>query len=128
MKNKVNENQFQQGDVLIERIESLPKDVVPVNTTVLAEGEETGHMHCVSSEKGDAQILEYADKRKREEAEEKGEEYMFINADSGFVVKHNKHNPIDLTDNIKKFGAGLFSVRKVRIFDYLENEERAAQD
>lgn len=34
-----------QGDLLIVKVDSFPKDVVKRDNRVLAEGEATGHMH-----------------------------------------------------------------------------------
>ena len=43
--------QARQGDVFIERVDSLPEDLVPVEReggrVVLAHGEVTGHMHAI---------------------------------------------------------------------------------
>jgi hypothetical protein len=54
-KNKSNINQFRQGDVLIERVTSLPgviKKMAPENgRVILAHGEVTGHAHEIESPK-----------------------------------------------------------------------------
>ena len=39
-----NPGQFQQGDVWLQRVESIPADAEPVNSVVLAEG-EGHHLH-----------------------------------------------------------------------------------
>ena len=48
-----NNFQIRQGDVMVERIEELPSDAVPVETkekrVVLAYGEVTGHCHQIKS-------------------------------------------------------------------------------
>lgn len=44
---------IRQGDVLVERIPSLPKNIKPIarenGRVVLAHGEVTGHCHAISS-------------------------------------------------------------------------------
>lgn len=53
MKNK-NTKMWRQGDVLIERVDSLPQDLKPANENgrvILAHGEVTGHAHEVAEPK-----------------------------------------------------------------------------
>ena len=48
--NKIN-GQFRQGDVLIQKVASLPAGTKPQKTTmdvILAEGEMTGHAHRIT--------------------------------------------------------------------------------
>lgn len=48
---------YRQGDVLIERIDSVPDDAQPVpledGRIVLAHGEVTGHAHAIKSRHAD---------------------------------------------------------------------------
>lgn len=52
MKNKNSPTHYRQGDVLIERIDSLPKKRTKVaresGRVILAHGEMTGHAHAIS--------------------------------------------------------------------------------
>ena len=52
MKNKSQKTQYRQGDVLIERVASIPKTTTPVPTEngriILAHGEVTGHSHSLA--------------------------------------------------------------------------------
>lgn len=45
--------QFRQGDVLIERVESIPADAKPIKRedgrVILAHGESTGHAHAIAA-------------------------------------------------------------------------------
>jgi hypothetical protein len=49
--------QFRQGDVLLERIDKLPKNLKPVSHekgfVVLAHGEVTGHAHTIACEEAE---------------------------------------------------------------------------
>jgi hypothetical protein len=49
---KTNQTHYRQGDVLIERIGSLPKSIKPLarenGKVVLAHGEVTGHAHAIA--------------------------------------------------------------------------------
>jgi hypothetical protein len=44
---------YRQGDILIERIKSLPADIIKISNKdekiILAEGEATGHAHAITS-------------------------------------------------------------------------------
>ena len=44
--------QFRHGDVMVESVEALPKDVKQLQHLVLAEGELTGHSHRVAEREG----------------------------------------------------------------------------
>ena len=56
----MNQNQFRQGDLIIEQVDVVPSDavsVVPVaGRYVLAEGEATGHAHTI--EASDVELYE----------------------------------------------------------------------
>lgn len=49
---KKQQNQFRQGDVLVERILSVPSNLIPIarenGRVILAHGEVTGHAHAIS--------------------------------------------------------------------------------
>ena len=48
--------QWRQGDVLVERIDTLPEEAEPKGDGVLAEGEMTGHAHRLDAT-SDARVL-----------------------------------------------------------------------
>jgi hypothetical protein len=49
--------QYRQGDVLVERVDSIPQDAVLRNTNIVAYGEATGHNHSFGD--GRTQVLEH---------------------------------------------------------------------
>ena len=82
---------FRQGDVLLERIESLPKTAEHVRTDgdiVLALGEATGHHHSIR--KGNATL--YRDPKTQAS-------YVEI-AESLALLEHQEHAPIALDPGI----------------------------
>jgi len=75
---------YQQGDVYIEAIASIPsgKKINRKNgKIVLAEGERTGHAHVIVAPK--IKWIEANDKR-------------YLDASTGFTVQHEEHGTIDL--------------------------------
>lgn len=104
---------FQQGDVLIQRIETLPahlETIQPENGRyILAKGEATGHAHAVNDH-----ILLFKETDKN---------FLYCFADDYFTVLHEEHNPIVIPP-------GLYQVRQVRQFEYfkLENNVVLAND
>ncbi len=53
---------YRQGDVLLVEIDSLPDGVKPRASTVIAEGEVTGHHHVLES---DGEVMVYESKNGR---------------------------------------------------------------
>jgi hypothetical protein len=80
---------FQQGDVLLEKMESLPTEVgfkrSADNRIVLAYGEATGHAHAVSTQ--DAQLYTNGQER-----------YLFTTM--GASVVHEEHASIQLEPGV----------------------------
>jgi hypothetical protein len=76
---------YRQGDVLIQRVESIPNEAKPVarkaGKVVLAEGESTGHAHAIASRH--ASLLGHA-----------GAFYLLLLRRS--VLRHEEHGPITL--------------------------------
>jgi hypothetical protein len=78
MKNK---NQFRQGDVLIERVATIPQTAVKQKgRVILAHGEATGHAHEIH-EHGEAW---------------KDSEVLIVKTKKRSAVKHQEHAPIPL--------------------------------
>ncbi len=52
MKTKTTDRHYRQGDVLLERVDSLPRKLQPVarekGRVILAHGEVTGHAHAIA--------------------------------------------------------------------------------
>ena len=92
-----------QGDLLIKRINKLPKGLKPKKDKVLAEGEFTGHSH-----RFEGNTVVYA-----------GEEYFKVN-DSDVLI-HEDHKPI-------KFEPGVYTVNREREYDYFDKEVQRVRD
>lgn len=79
---------YRQGDVLIQRVGSIPKNVTaetPVNgRIILAYGEATGHHHSLEADAAD--WWKSADK-----------DEQFIDVKTDTAVVHQEHSKIDLT-------------------------------
>lgn len=103
--------QVRQGDVLIERVGSIPEGAVPVprdgGRVVLAYGEQTGHAHAIIEDG----VEQLADPIRREIS------YLAIKRD-GISVRHEEHGKIPL-------GGGTSRVTRQR--EYL-GEERRVRD
>ena len=102
---------YQQGDVIIERIEELPAGVKATQAKprgfVLAEGEHTGHAHVIDRLAG----IEFVEK----------DGLFYIKNDKPATVTHEEHKPIT-------FPAGLWRVRGVKEYDHFAEEARKVQD
>ena len=74
--------QARQGDVLIERIDAMPRDAMPVpGPTILAHGEATGHAHEIKSRY--ARLYEAAGQR-------------FLRVTRKATLRHQEHGEITL--------------------------------
>jgi hypothetical protein len=100
--------QVRQGDVLLVRVDSIPKSakVIERRKLTLALGEATGHSHTVTCEAGE--LLEDAATLER---------WMALPTESEVV--HQEHDPISLP-------AGKYKV--VRQREYSPEEIRNVQD
>lgn len=118
-----NKNHFQQGDVLLEKIDSkIEKKLTLVSESpqvVLAEGEVTGHHH-VAYPKIDPALFQGKNAPKIRFLKD-AEGNTFISTDNPITVVHEEHGVIEVP-------AGLFSLRKVNEFDYIEESVKKVQD
>jgi len=74
---------YRHGDVLIEKVRSLPKDASKQQHVTLAEGEITGHSHRIK-EKEAATLF-------------RSSRGLFLRVDkTGGTVIHEEHAPIEL--------------------------------
>ena len=96
----MNRLHYQQGDVIFEPTNGIPKGSTKVPSKpgeagiVVAEGEATGHRHlCV----GEAALLERKDER-------------FLQVESMSVVTHEEHGKVTLPP-------GSYKIRIVKEFD-----------
>jgi len=105
---------FQQGDVLLKSIDSVPsdaKDVAPRGRgLILAEGEVTGHYHAVPMEEVDDDIHMY---------EKNGT--LYLSSTKDFTVEHDEHH----TQSIP---AGTYKIGIVKEYDHYEDEIQKVRD
>jgi hypothetical protein len=104
---------FQQGDVLIHNNNAkLPKGAKPLNKDprgiVLAEGEATGHFHCIEDTEH-AQLYTL-------------DEILYLVVEEEEVtIKHQEHKSFTIPPGIYKVGG-------VQEYDYLTQEKRRVLD
>lgn len=101
---------YQQGDVLIKRIEKLPDDVKGVkqegSRVILAEGEHTGHAHAISSP--NAHLFEWNEK-------------LYLEATTEVEIKHEEHKTVIIPP-------GIYEIDRVREYDHFEEVARVVWD
>lgn len=84
--------QFRQGDVLLVRVDELPKerkDITPGDRIVLAYGEVTGHAHAIHEPRSKARLWDAGAER-------------FLQVIQQTTLRHEEHDPITLEPGIYK--------------------------
>ena len=141
---------FQQGDVIIRRIETLEKEKkdwngkttnlsdtnerwIQKDRVVIAEGEVTGHAHAFNNDLNkDVKISLYKNPRTSREnwtnSNGATPAYMEIESIAADLDKevvatltHEEHNPIELPP-------GIYRINQIQEFDYLTSETRVVVD
>ena len=97
---------FQQGDVTIKPVASIPEGASPVNTRVLREGEATGHAHRATGE--GVQLFLDGDT-------------LYMRVPEGTEVVHEEHKAITVPP-------GLYEIGAVREYDHFAEETRPVFD
>lgn len=97
---------FQQGDVTIKPVESIPEGAEPIKTRVLREGEATGHAHVATGE--GVQLFMRGDT-------------LYMRVPAGTEVVHEEHKPINVPP-------GLYEIGAVREYDHFAEESRVILD
>lgn len=104
--------QIQQGDVTLERLDRLPEgasEVTPkARGIVLAEGEHTGHAHCIVKHKDVAWMYEK-------------DGVLYVKALDTVTIEHEEHKPVTVP-------AGVWKIGIVREFDHFAQMERQVRD
>lgn len=100
---------FQQGDVIIERIDEMPDNLKKLEGGVLEEGETPGHYHQLDGDLTAVALYE----------DDSANKYLKTMAD--MVLKHEEHKPIAIPP-------GMYRVRKVQEFDHLNRVRRDVVD
>lgn len=103
---------IQQGDVIIESVETIPAATKPGKLSkghiVLAEGETTGHAHRIAAVAG--------------VVFREGENGMFyLQNKEDLTVTHEEHKTVFIPP-------GVWRVRKVQEYDHFAEEARAVAD
>jgi hypothetical protein len=88
---------YRQGDLLLRRIDSLPQGLTELSTSILAQGEATGHHHRLTSQA--ARVF-------RDDANQQ----KYLLAEEPTQLEHEEHKPI----TIEK---GLYVLIQEREFD-----------
>lgn len=107
--NKIAKTNAQQGDVLLRKIDTLPKGDVKViskGKMVLAEGEVTGHYHGI--EESESELIQIGEK-------------ILLNLKNTATLTHQEHHNITLEP-------GIWEVGKVQEFDYFSMMQRPVVD
>jgi hypothetical protein len=97
---------FQQGDVIIKPVASIPEGASPVGTRVLREGEATGHAHRATGE--GVQLFIHGDT-------------LYMRVEGGTEVVHEEHRPITVPPGVYVIGA-------VREYDHFAEMARPVYD
>jgi hypothetical protein len=108
MKNKPSPVHYRQGDVLIERVGSLPKDTKKIarenGRVVLAHGEVTGHAHAITDARCDLFSSE----------SNAGVTFLEVR-EAVAALKHDEHSTIELpTGNYRVVRQREYSPEAIR--------------
>jgi len=100
---------YQQGDVLIRPISTMPTNGKPVERRqrgyVLADGESTGHAHVIEDE---IKMIE-------------SDGVLYIGCESDVIVKHEEHASVTIP-------AGNYQIGIVQEYDHFAEEARNVRD
>jgi len=101
---------FRHGDVLVERVDSIPEGLVKEEDTILLEGEASGHFHVLSKGSEVFKVLPTKDNN-----------YLlgYFKTEEGALLTHNEHQTIEIPAGTYKFYAQR---------EYDEQEERQVRD
>lgn len=102
---------FQQGDVLMKKVDSFKNQGKKLKDNVLALGEVTGHFHAANG----SGVAVFAG----EDSDVGGTK--LLDAPEGCTVTHQEHGPITLPP-------GKFEVRIVKEYDHFAEEARQVTD
>ncbi len=97
---------YQQGDVTIKPIDSIPAEAKATASRVLAEGEATGHKHVAEAE--DVQLFVH-------------DGILFMSAPHGTTVVHEEHRVLEIPP-------GEYQIGVVREYDHFAGETRQVID
>lgn len=81
---------YRHGDVILQKVNSIPSDAMRRPSAVLARGEATGHSHRIADPSGVALY------------ENDGMGYLEVLSDSALLI-HDEHKPIELPHGTYRF-------------------------
>lgn len=108
MKTKTANKTAQQGDVLLRKLETMPKgepNSVTRKRLVLAHG-ESGHSHVIEDD--EAELIQIGER-------------MLLNLPKAATVVHEEHGPITLSP-------GIWEIGRVKEYDYFQHMIRQVID
>lgn len=97
---------YQQGDVTIKPVDTIPAGATSANSRVLAEGEATGHKHLAEAEDVTLYLHDGT---------------LYMNAPTGTTVVHEEHGPLQIPP-------GKYQIGIVREYDHFAEEARPVWD
>jgi|WetSurMetagenome_2_1015567.scaffolds.fasta_scaffold246189_2 hypothetical protein len=97
---------YQHGDVLIKSINYIPKNAKPVESTILAEGESTGHIHRINGGKAIIYMVNLI---------------MYLKVIKKISLIHEEHKALFIPP-------GNYQIDKVKEYDHFLEEARKVVD
>jgi hypothetical protein len=97
---------YQQGDILVCKIERLPKGSKAIKTKDIEKSTTTGNSHSLQG--GVCQIKTEGNKK-------------YLSVKKQTTLTHQEHKPI-------KIPKGEYEIRKVLEYDHMEEESREVKD
>lgn len=110
---------FQQGDVLLKRIDKLPTNLVPLETKTLQRGETTGHSHRF--EGNTVRLFSTPDKTLNGMRIHTHDGVCYIEVTQPSALVHEEHKTINVEP-------GIYEVDLVREYDWESEEMRRVID
>lgn len=104
--NELKNNWYQQGDVTIKPVDTIPAGATGTESRVLAEGEATGHKHLAAAH--DVRLFLH-------------DGALYMHAPTGTTVVHEEHHALELP-------AGDYVIGIVREYDHFAEEARHVID
>ena len=83
---------IRQGDVLLRKVDKLPKNAIRLESKILLEGEVTGHAHRIDH----GYLFQFQETWQPEPT-------IFVKAEEGTTLVHEEHGPINLDPGIYQF-------------------------
>lgn len=105
---------YQQGDVLLKKIEELPGDLTEIKGKVLQEGETTGHKHQFKTNAG-VKLFQKSGEHPLPGLTITPNGLKYIHVQEVSLLYHEEHKSISVEP-------GVYEIDIVREFDYDKNE------